>query len=288
MIDGPMTGKTVVVTGANAGIGKAAARQLAALGATVVMTARNRAKGEAAIAELRAAHPNGSLELVDLDLADTASIEQCVAQLLTRWPRIDVLVNNAGLILGRRTETAQGFETTFGVNHLGHFLLTYRLLDRLRESAPARIVTVSSEAHRMAWRGLPFDDLMHTRRYNEWSAYGVSKLANISFTVELSRRLKGTGVTATCLHPGVVRTEFGQGRDLNGVVAALYSPMRALFITAEKGAATTTYLASSAAVEGRTGGYYVNRHTRTPSAHARDAQAATRLWNVSEELLALA
>jgi retinol dehydrogenase-14 len=285
--DRPMAGQTVIVTGANTGIGKAAAGQLGALGATVVLTARNRPKGEAALAELRAAHPEASLELVDLDLADTASIERCAAELLARWPRIDVLVNNAGLILDHRVETAQGFEMTFGVNHLGHFLLTSRLLDRVLASAPARVVTVSSEAHRMAWRGLPFDDLMHTRRYNAWGAYGTSKLANISFTVELSRRLEGTGVTATCLHPGMVRTEFGQHRDLHGIMAAFYAPFRSLLLSAERGAITTTYLASSPEVEGQSGGYYVNRHPRVPSSHARDRDAATRLWAISEELLAL-
>ncbi|MEP6658564.1 MAG: SDR family oxidoreductase [Acidimicrobiales bacterium] len=283
----PMAGKTIVITGANAGIGKAAAGQLAALGAAVVLTARNRAKGEAALTELRAAQPEALLELVDLDLADTASIDRCAEQLLARWPRIDVLVNNAGLILDRREETAQGFEMTFGVNHLGHFLLTHRLLDRLRCSTPSRVVTVSSEAHRFAWRGLPFDDLMHTRRYSVWNAYGTSKLANISFTVELSRRLEGTGVVATCLHPGTVRTEFGQNRDLHGIVAALYAPLRSILATAERGASTTTYLASSSEVEGQSGGYYVNRRPRVPSSHARDREAASRLWEISEELLAL-
>ena len=287
MTSRPMAGKTVVITGATTGIGKAAAGQLAALGAAVVLTARNRPKGEAALGELRAAHPDASLELIDLDLADVASIERGAAELLARWPRIDVLVNNAGLMLDHRAETAQGFEMTFGVNHLGHFLLTDRLLDRLKTSAPSRVVTVSSEAHRMAWRGLPFNDLMHTRRYNAWGAYGSSKLANISFTVELSRRLESTGVTATCLHPGMVRTEFGQNRDLHGIVAAFYAPLRSLLLTAERGAATTTYLASSPEVEGQSGGYYVNRHPRVPSSHARDRDAASRLWQMSAELLAL-
>jgi len=282
-----MAGRTVVVTGANTGIGKAAAGQLADLGARVVITARNRAKGEAALADLRSAHPQAVIELVDLDLADTASIERCAAEVLERCPRLDVLVNNAGLIVDTRSTTAQGFETTFGVNHLGPFLLTRRLLDRLLASAPARVVTVSSDAHRMAFRGLPWDDLMHERRYNGWSAYGASKLANVLFTVALAGRLEGMGVTANALHPGVVRTEFGQDHDVHGVMSVLMRPARTLFLTPEQGARTTTYLASSPDVAGRTGGYYAKCKPHGLSGHARDPRAAERLWTVSDQLLGL-
>ena len=282
-----MSGRTVLITGGNTGIGRTAARQLGELGAHVVITARNRAKGESALSWLREAVPAATFDLVDLDLSDTAAIERAAEEILQRWPKLNVLVNNAGLIVDDRTTTAQGFETTFGVNHLGHFLLTARLRDRLVASAPARIVNVSSEAHRMAWRGLPWDDLMHERNYNAWAAYGASKLANISFTVGLGHRLAGFGVTANALHPGIVRTEFGQDRDLNGVMSLLMKPARLVFATPERGARTTTYLASSPVGESATGGYYASCRPRIPSAHARDEAAAERLWKVSEELLGL-
>lgn len=282
-----MTEQVAVITGGNAGIGRETAVALARVGWQVFITARDPGRGGAALDDIRSRSTSERVEVLPLDLADLASVRAFPDVLAERTDQLDVLVNNAGLVLQDRRVTVDGFEQTFGVNHLGHFLLTDRLLDRLKTSAPSRVVTVSSEAHRMAWRGLPFDDLMHTRRYNAWSAYGSSKLANISFTVELSRRLEGTGVTATCLHPGMVRTEFGQNRDLHGIVAAFYAPFRSLLITAERGAATTTYLASSPEVEAQSGGYYVNRRPRVPSSHARDRDAASRLWEMSEELLAL-
>ena len=282
-----MSGRTVLITGGNAGIGRAAARQIGELGADVVITARNRAKGESALSWLRESVPSARFDLVDLDLSDTASIERAARQVLERWPRLDVLVNNAGLIVDDRTTTAQGFETTFGVNHLGHFLFTALLRDRLVASAPARIINVSSEAHRMAWRGLPWDDLMLERNYSAWAAYSASKLANLSFTVGLARRLEGTGVTVNALHPGVVRTDFGQDRDLHGVMSVLMKPARLVFATPERGAHTTTFLASSPVGGTATAGYYSSSRPKRPSAHARDQAAAERLWKVSEQLLGL-
>jgi NAD(P)-dependent dehydrogenase (short-subunit alcohol dehydrogenase family) len=198
-----------------------------------------------------------------------------------------VLVDNAGLIHQRRTETEEGFETTFGVNHLGHFLLTQLLLDRLHTSAPARVVVVASNAHKGARRGLDFDDLQGERRYRWMDAYNKSKLANIYFTRELARRLDGTDVTVNALHPGFVRSDFGRGGDLSGVygwgIKYVASPFA---ISPEKGARTTIYLASSPEVNGVTGGYFYKCKPATPSSVAQDYAAARRLWDVSEQLVA--
>src|SRR4051794_30252624 len=183
-----MNGKTVVITGANTGIGKQTAVGLAQMGASVVLACRTRAKAEAAAEEVKARSGRSDVQLVDLDLADLDSVALCAKEILDRFPRVDVLINNAGLQLKQRTTTKQGFETTFGVNHLGHFLLTDLLIDRVRASAPARIVNLSSVGHNFARGGLPWDDLQHdTTRYTANGAYCESKLANILFTRELAR-----------------------------------------------------------------------------------------------------
>ena len=225
---------------------------------------------------------------MSLDLADFASIRSFAAELQDRHDRLDVLVNNAGGILSERLETAQGFEMTFGVNHLGHFLLTELLLDRLKASAPSRVINVSSFGHRFAYSGLDFADLQSEHHYWSMDAYGKSKLANILFTRELARRLVGTGVTANCLHPGVVRTGFGSTDDMSGIerlTVAIGSPF---YVTAERGARTTVYLASSPEVADRTGGYYVRSREHRPSRAARDPEAARRLWEASEQLVVAA
>jgi NAD(P)-dependent dehydrogenase (short-subunit alcohol dehydrogenase family) len=280
-------GETVVITGGNAGIGKETAVGLASAGARVVVTARNAERGRAARDEI--AHRSGSstVEVMPLDLASFASIRSFAAELLDRHDRIDVLVNNAGLIHRRRTVTQEGFETTFGVNHLGHFLLTDLLLDRLRASAPARVLVVSSDAHKGARHGLDFDDLQSERRYRWGQAYGKSKLANIYFARELARRLDGSGVTVNALHPGFVRSDFGRGGDLGPVygwgIKYLAGPFA---ISPEKGALTTIHLASSPEVDGVSGGYFYKCKPSTPSAAAQDDAAARRLWDVSEQLVA--
>ncbi len=280
-----MDGKTVVVTGANSGIGRATAAALASLGARVVITGRDEAKTEAAAGAVRTETGNDDVHAAVFDLGSLASVRTGAADLLGRFERIDVLVNNAGVVLTDRRETADGFEATFGVNHLGPFLLTDLLLDRLRESAPARIVNVASTAHRSARRGIDFDDLQSTRSYAGMRAYGMSKLANILFTTELARRLEGSGVTANCLHPGTVATGFARDGDADGFLAFGIKVIRPFILTAEQGARTSVYLASSPDVEGVSGGYYVKNRPRQPSAAARNAAAARRLWEVSEELV---
>ena len=280
-----MSGAVIVITGGNSGIGKEAAVALATTGATVVITARDPARGQAALEEIRRRSGRGSVEVMALDLADFASIRAFSDAFHQRFDRLDVLVNNAGGLLTERQETAQGFETTFGVNHLGHFLLTDLLLDRLKASAPSRILIVASMAHRVAWSGLAFDDLQSERDYQAMKVYGRSKLANILFASELARRLAGTGVTVNALHPGVVASGFGGADDTKGFQRISMVLGRPFFISAERGARTTTYLASSPEVAGRTGQYFVRRRTHRPSKAARDAQAAARLWEASRELV---
>lgn len=282
-----MTGRTVVVTGGNSGIGLETAAALAAAGARVVITARDSDRGRAALDRLRARGPAGSVDLAVFDLASLESVRQGAADLLERVDRIDVLVNNAGLMLSERRETADGLETTFQVNHLGPFLLTVLLLERIKASAPARVVTVASAAHRSARRGLDFDDLQATGDYQGMAVYGRTKLANILFSAELARRLAGTGVTANSLHPGTVRTEWAGGGDATGLFALGVKIGHPFFLSPAAGAKTSVYLASSPEVEGVTGRYFVRCRPRTPSAAARDEAAARRLWAVSEHLSGL-
>ena len=282
-----MAGKNVVITGGNTGIGKEAAVGLAGLGAHVVITSRNEERGRAARDEIVERSGNQAVEVMPLDLASFRSIRSFAADVLDRFDRLDVLVNNAGLTLQRRRETEDGFEETFGVNHLGHFLLTDLLVERLRATAPARVVVVSSNAHKSARRGLDFDDLQGERRYRWMDAYNKSKLANLYFTRELARRLDGTDVTVNALHPGFVRSDFGRDGDLGGIygwgIKYLASPFA---ISPERGARTTIYLASSPEVDGVTGGYFYKCKPATPSTVAQDDAAARRLWDVSDELVA--
>jgi NAD(P)-dependent dehydrogenase (short-subunit alcohol dehydrogenase family) len=284
-----MAGKVVVITGGNAGIGKEAAVALAGRGAEVVITSRNEQRGRAARQEIAERSGNGSVDVMPLDLASFRSIRSFATDVLDRFDHLDVLVNNAGLILYRRAETQEGFEETFGVNHLGQFLLTDLLLERLRASAPARVVVVSSHAHKGARRGLDFDDLQSERKYKWMDAYNKSKLANIYFTRELARRLDGTGVIVNALHPGFVRSEFGRGGDLGGIygwgIKYLASPFA---ISSEKGALTSIYLASSPDVDGVSGKYFYKSKPTAPSTVAQDDDAARRLWDASEKLVASA
>ena len=282
-----MKGQTVVVTGGNSGIGLETAAALTAMGARVLLTARNADRGRAAVAEIADRTPGARVQLVVFDLADLSSVRRGAAEILEQAPRLDVLVNNAGVVLSERRVTVDGYEATFATNHLGPFLLTNLVLDRLRASAPARVVNVASTAHNSARKGIPFDDLQSEGRYRGMRVYGQSKLANILFTNELARRLEGTGVTANSLHPGTVRTGYGADGDARGLLAVGLKVSGPFFLSPAKGARTSVYLASSAEVDGVSGQYFVKCKPRTPRTWARDPDAAQRLWRVSEELVGL-
>jgi NAD(P)-dependent dehydrogenase (short-subunit alcohol dehydrogenase family) len=276
-----MTGKTVLITGASAGIGKATASELAARGARVVMLCRQPAKAEAARAEVRARTPAAQIDVLPLDLRSLASVRDCAAAVLDACPRIDVLVNNAGVFPPSLRTTADGFEEQIGVNHLGHFLLTQLLLDRLAASAPARVVTVSSMMH--AGGKIDFASFRKPVNYTAMGAYRQSKLANILFSNELARRAAGRGVTSNSLHPGGVATEIA--RD-----AALWMRvgMRLVGASPAKGARTSIQLASAPEVEGLTGKYFVSGKEKAPDAAALDAGLARALWDESAKLVGLA
>ncbi len=275
-----MTGKTVLVTGASRGIGKAAATGLAKLGAAVGIVARDAARGAAAVDDITAVSGNRDVHLFVADLSIQAEVRRLAHEVDDRLGRLDVLINNAGAVNMTRNVTADGIETTFAVNHLAYFLLTTLLLPMLEASAPSRIVNVSSAAAKGA--AIDFDDLQGEQRYSGWRAYAQSKLANILFTEELARRLEGTGVTANCLHPGVIRSGFGKnGRGLMRLGWILAGPFLA---SPEKGAETIVYLASSPEVAGVTGKYFYRCREASAPAAAHDRLLAASLWDVSEEL----
>ncbi len=263
-----MQGKTVLITGGNSGIGFETALALAADGATVAITSRDPHRGEHAADEIRR-RSGADPHLMPLDLASFASIRAFAADFLQRCDSLHVLINNAGLVLNERTETVEGFETTFGVNHLGHFLLTDLLLDRIKASAPARIINVSSYAHRSARNGLDFDDLHLAKGYGGWQAYARSKLANIYFTRELARRLQDAGVTVNALPPGVVATGFARDGDAKGLLSRLLALARPFFRSPEKGAQTTIHLASAPELEGVSGRYFADSKETQPTAIAQ-------------------
>jgi retinol dehydrogenase-12 len=278
-----MQGKTVLITGANQGIGKASAIALAKLGAKLVLVCRNADKARAAVADVKRAGAK-EVDLLVGDMGSQADIRRVAAEFKSKHDRLDVLLNNAGVLVPSRHTTVDGLEETFAVNHLGYFLMTSALLDVVKASAPSRIVNVSSEAHRrskMHWDDLQFE----TSGYSTFAAYGQSKLANILFTRELARRLAGTRVTTNSLHPGVIASGFGQ--TYGGVVRFLVKLGRPFMITPEEGARTSVYLASSPSVEGITGKYFDKSKERQPSRAALEEGAPERLWAISEELTAL-
>lgn len=276
-----LSGKVCIVTGSNTGIGKETARGLAEQGATVVLACRDVVKGEAARADIAASTGRGDLRVMALDLADTASIRAFVAAFRAAYDRLDVLVNNAGVWTTDRKTTKQGFEITFGVNHLGTFLLTVELLDLLKKSAPARVVVLSSALH---YRGkMVWDDLQYERRkYNGVAAYSQSKLANVLFTRALARRLAGSGVTVNAVHPGVVATELSREYP-----QWLMKIANLFLLTPRKGAACSLHVATSPEAAGVSGEYFEKSRTKPAAAAARDEAAQERLWKLSEELLGL-
>jgi retinol dehydrogenase 12 len=275
-----MQGKVCVITGATSGIGLVAAERLGALGARLVLVGRDQARGEAALVGLRQRIPGVAATIHYADLSRLSEMHRLAAAIAAAEPRIDVLVNNAGAMFSERTVTEDGLERTFALNHMGYFVLTNGLRERLVASAPARIVSVSSDAHR--GKTLDFADLQSSRGYRGFTVYGRSKLANILFTRELARRLAGTGVTANCLHPGFVATRFGENNGSLFRVALTIAKRFAL--TPEQGAETIVYLASSPDVASTTGGYFVKCRVATPTKAAQDDAAARRLWEESERI----
>ncbi|GMU78348.1 MAG: retinol dehydrogenase [Acidimicrobiia bacterium] len=280
-----LRGRVALVTGGNGGLGQATAIALASMGAHVVIACRDPARGAAAGEEIRARSGRDAVDVVPLDLARFDSVRACAGTVTDAYGALDVLVNNAGLVLRNRQETVDGFEATFQINHLSPFLLTGLLRDPLVAAGSARVVNVASVAHRSARRGLDFTDLQSTRRYRPYRAYARSKLANVLFTRELARRWAGLGVTVNAVNPGWVGSRFGLDGDLGPIASALVGLGRPFARSPRKGARTQVHLASAPEVDGMTGGYWANAAPGTPSRAARDDAAAARLWEISEALV---
>ncbi|PWC04430.1 SDR family oxidoreductase [Agromyces badenianii] len=279
----PPQSRTVLITGASGGIGKATALGLASSGAHVAIVGRDRQRTEAAARDIRAAG-GAKVDAFIADLSAQAEVRRLAAEVLQRLPRIDVLINNVGGFWQTRHVTADGLERTFAVNHLAPFLLTNLLLDRLRSSAPARVVTVSSNAHRTG--RIDFDDLQGERAYSGSRAYDQSKLANVLFAFELARRLQGTRVTSNALHPGVVRTSFG-AEDPAAVQRFIVPLLTSFMKSPAQGASTSMHLARAPELEQVTGGFFANRKRVRSSKRSEDRADAERLWRVSAELVGL-
>src|SRR5215213_779078 len=278
-----MGGKTVLITGGTSGIGKATAVALAAMGANVVIVGRNQERSEVAVEEIRARSHNGSVELMLADLSAQAEVRGLAEESLERHDRLDVLANNAGLVQSKRTETPDGIETTLAINYRAPFLLTNLLLGCLEQSVPSRVITVSSEAQR--WGSMDFEDLQSRRKYRGFPVYGMTKLANIMFTYELAERLKGTGVTANCLHPGSVGTNFGKNN--RGPMALFFRVAKPFMRSPEQGADTLIWLASSPEVDGVSGKYFSDREEIEAKKVVYDPAARRTLWEISEDLTGL-
>ncbi len=279
---GRMDGKNVLVTGATNGIGYITARTLAQRGATVGIVGRDTSRVERAAQEIKAQAPNGEVHSFLADLSSQAQVRRLAAEIQAKFPRLDVLVNNAGAVFARRQVSVDGIEMTLALNHLAPFLLTNLLLDCLKASEQARVVTVASMAH--AGMRIPFDDLNHERgRYRPFIVYGQTKLMNIMFTYELARRLAGTTVTANALHPGFVASNFGKSNG--GWWNTIFALAKPFAISSERGAQTSIYLASSPEVASVTGTYFANRKAVKSSPASYDREAQQRLWVASEQLV---
>lgn len=278
-----MKGKTVVITGGTSGIGEIAAERLAQMGARIVLIARSKSRGKVALARLHEKVPDLAHTVHYADLTRVSEMKRIAAEIASREPRIDVLINNAGAMFANRRLTEDGFERTFALNHMAYFVVTDGLRERLLTSAPARIVNTASAAHHRAT--LDFDDLQSAESFGFMKAYGHSKLCNILFTRELARRLQRTRVTANCLHPGFVATRFGD--DSGGQISRFVRLAKLFAISPEQGADTVVYLASSPAVAETTGKYFYKRLPIAPSVAAQDDRAAALLWERSAALAGL-
>ncbi len=280
-----MQGKTVVVTGATSGIGEVAALRLAAMGARIVMVARDQGRAVITRAKLKGANPSVEHMVHYGDLSSLADMRRVAHEIASAEPAIDVLINNAGAVFTERKLSADGLEMTFATNHMSYFVVTDILLDRLKATPGARIVSTASDAHKAG--KVEFDNLQSEKSYSTFRAYGTSKLENILFTRELARRLEGTGVTANCLHPGGVATRFGSNNS--GLLAAVFGvAIKLVGISPEEGAKTIIYLASSSDVAGKTGGYYYKDKLVAPSPAAQNDADARRLWDVSAKIAGIA
>ena len=280
-----MTGKIVIVTGANSGIGKATARQLADLGATVVLACRCKERAEAALCELNCVEGR-CFDLLPLDLADLESVRAFAEAFAAKYDHLDALINNAGILGRRRAETKQGFEMSFGVNYLGAFLLTMLLLPLLEKSEQGRIVMMTSVAH--AWGTVRFDDLNYTRGYNRFAAYGHSKLCNLLFTRALAQKLRARGsrITINAVHPGIVATDIVVNRA-NDRFRWVASAMKLFFLTSDEGAKTSVYLASDPALWQTSGEYFYRCKIEPSSEASKNLASANRLYDVSLKLCGL-
>jgi NAD(P)-dependent dehydrogenase (short-subunit alcohol dehydrogenase family) len=275
-----MKGKTVVITGGTSGIGEVAAEALAQMGARIALIARSKTRAKATLARLGRSGPGVAHSVYFADLTRFAEMKRVAAEIANREPPIDVLINNAGALFGKRQLTEDGLEYTFALNHMSYFVVTEGLRERLLASEAARIINTASAAHQGAT--LDFDDLQSSKSFRAMNAYSCSKLCNILFTRELARRLHGTGVTANCLHPGFVATRFAD--ESGGLVSHLAWLAKFFAISPAEGAQTIIYLASSPEVANVAGKYFYKCHPTTPSAPALDDRAALTLWQCSAAL----
>lgn len=275
-----MKNKICIITGANSGIGKVTALELAKLGATIIMVCRNSKKGEEALAEIVSKSKNDNVHLMLCDFASQKSIRYFVEEFKVNYDRLDILINNAGFVSPKRNLTKDGIEETFAVNHLGYFLLTNLLIEKIKKSDSGRIINVSSAGH---WIGdIDFDNLNSEKGYNSFKVYCNSKLANIVFTRELARRLEGTNITVNCLHPGAVNTNFAS--NMNSKFNFLSNMFKSFMITPEQGAETQIYLATSPDVQNITGQYFDKKKIAKSSKKSVDKELAQKLWKVSEQM----
>jgi len=275
-----VSGKRVLITGATGGIGLAGAKELARRGAKLTIVARSEQRAQSAVREISSAAGGAEIDVLSADLASQASVRELAQQALERYPSIEVLINNAGAMFSSRQMTDEGFERTWALNHLAPFLLTTMLLDRLRQSAPARVITTASDAHKGV--RIPFDDMDASRGYGKlgFERYGQTKLANILFTAELAKRLAGSGVGVYCFHPGLVASGFN--RNNGGLMGAAMTIIKPFSRSPEHGARTLVWLADSPLLDGD-GGYFVDERLARPSRAAQDMDVAARLWELSEQ-----